>query len=69
MGYSTQEIDIDSALYFCKKDGEVISASELEYFNNLNWIKNIARAEKKDDGKTIFFTLKNFDFVEFKNKS
>ncbi len=67
MGFSTTPITVEQAkeLLQCHNQGEVVSASKCIYFDNMQWMEDIAKAEIKDDGVTIFLTLYNEDFVEY----
>jgi len=64
MGYSTIEIDKDTALELAKTK-EVCSASHISYFMSQpgKWKRIISSAEQKDNGDLIF-KLSNGDFVE-----
>ncbi len=68
MGFSTTPITVEEAKEIINKtgnEGEVVSAGKEEYFNDMEWLKYVAKAELKDDSLTIFFTLHNADFVEY----
>lgn len=66
MGYCTEQIDINIALKMTVNGGEVVSASRESYFLADDWNNEIAHCELKDDEITLFFTLSNGDFVEYK---
>ncbi len=66
MGFSTTPIEVEQArLLVSGSDGEVVSASKPEYFNNTDWMQFAASAEIKDDSITLLFRLRNSDFVEY----
>lgn len=62
MGYSLTYISIEDAFCFLK-DKQVTEASKVEYFNSSDWKLNIKTAELRDDNNSVYFTLKNGDFV------
>ena len=66
MGYSTTQINIDTAKAIVKNnDYTVIEASNLDYFNTWMWKRNIVSAEITDHSPArIIFRLKNSDFVQ-----
>ncbi len=66
MSFCTTPIEVDKArLLVSGSDGEVVSASKAEYFGNTDWMQFTASAEIKDDSITLFFRLRNSDFVEY----
>jgi hypothetical protein len=64
MGYSTSPMaDLNWAKTVSRMWG-VVAASSLVYFKGRKyWSKYVVKADLKDDHNTIFFTLKNGDFV------
>ncbi len=66
MGYCTIPITLDEAKTLIDGTlGEVVSASKCLYFKDMKWMKDVVKAELKDDSFTIFFKLFNEDFVEY----
>ncbi len=67
MGFSTTPITLEEAkkLIQCHSEGEVVSATEKEYFSNFSWMFLAESAEVKDDGITLFFRLPDNGFVEY----
>ena len=66
MGFTTMPITLTEATkLLIDRDGEVVSASKEEYFDNMKWLHDVVKTEIKDDGITLFFTLHNQDFVEY----
>ena len=66
MGFITTPITIDEARKLVmESDGEVVSASQEDYFNNRSWLQCAVKAEIRDDGITLHFELPNADFVEY----
>ena len=66
-GYSTNDIDVTEAKNKAR-DGKVVSATIAKYFKDKSWFKDVVSAEIKDNDATIFFNLKNGDFVEVEVK-
>ncbi len=66
MGFTTTPITVEQAKKLVTySDGEVVSASKEEYFDNLYWFLHVVKVAIKDDSITLFFTLDNEDFVEY----
>ena len=62
MGYSTTEMEVAEAKQMTS-GWEVVAATKLSYFVFPEWRKRVIKAELKDDGNTVFFTLANNEFV------
>lgn len=68
----TREITKKEGLSFIRNiNGEVVSASQPEYFDNSDWKKNISSvefsnpAENNREKAIVIFKLKNDEFVEW----
>ncbi len=66
MGFSTMPITKEEAKKLLDEhEGEVVSASKFEYFDNTDWFDKTERFELADDSITIFFRLPDRGFVEY----
>lgn len=62
MGYDLTRITIEEAILL-SNGKKVTEASKTEYFDSTDWKLNIKTAELRDDNNSVYFTLKNGDFV------